>query len=97
MTTVRAPARFGRIRYEGSRVADFHEKPEGGEGWINGEFYVLNRQAIQYVENDATVWEGKPLQQLAHEGELIGYRDDRFWSLYGHTEGKYPGRTMGLK
>jgi glucose-1-phosphate cytidylyltransferase len=80
LTTVRAPARFGRIRYEGNRITDFHEKPEGAEGWINGGFYVLNNKAIHYVDDDATAWEGKPLQQLAHEGELIGYRHDRFWS-----------------
>lgn len=80
MTTVRAPARFGRIRYEKNQVVDFHEKPETGEGWINGGFYVLNKRAIDYIADDKTPWEHDPLQQLAQEGELVGFRHNKFWS-----------------
>lgn len=80
MTTVRAPARFGRIRYEGNQVADFHEKPETGEGWINGGFYVLNKKVIDYIAGDEMAWERDPLQRLAQERELIGFCHNRFWS-----------------
>ncbi len=80
VTTVRAPARFGRIRYEGNQVVDFHEKPETGEGWINGGFYVLNKKAIDYITDDETVWEIDPLQRLTQEGELTGFPHYKFWS-----------------
>ena len=80
VTTVRAPARFGRIKYEENQVVDFHEKPETGEGWINGGFYVLNKKAIDYIGADETVWEQEPLEHLAQGGELVGFRHNRFWS-----------------
>ncbi len=80
VTTVRAPARFGRISYEGDQVTEFHEKPESGEGWINGGFYVLNRKAVDYVFDDDTIWEREPLQRLAQNGELMGFRHTKFWS-----------------
>ena len=60
MTSVRSPARFGRIGYEGDRVMEFQEKPESGEGWINGGFFVLNTKALDYIEGDQTIWEHEP-------------------------------------
>ena len=60
VTTVRTPARFGRAAFEGDRICDFNEKPQSGEGWINGGFFVLNSKAIDYIEGDDTSWEKKP-------------------------------------
>ena len=57
VTTVRTPARFGRIAYDGDRICHFNEKPQSGEGWINGGFFVLNRKAIDYIDSDETPWE----------------------------------------
>jgi glucose-1-phosphate cytidylyltransferase len=80
VTTVRSPARFGRIVYEGDQVIEFHEKPQGGEGWVNGGFFVLNYKAIDYVQGDETIWERDSVERLALDGQLMGYRHDRFWS-----------------
>jgi glucose-1-phosphate cytidylyltransferase len=80
VTTVRSPARFGRIRFDGDRVADFFEKPESGEGWINGGFFVLNRKAIDFIDGDETPWEREPIERLAAHGEMMGYRHYGFWS-----------------
>jgi glucose-1-phosphate cytidylyltransferase len=80
VTTVRSPARFGRIVFEGDRVTEFYEKPEAGEGWINGGFFVLNAGAIDYIEGDATVWERDAVERLALDGQLMGYRHYGFWS-----------------
>ena len=80
VTTVRSPARFGRIGFMGDRVTDFYEKPESGEGWINGGYFVLNRKALDYIEGDETVWEHGPVDRLARDGELMGYRHHGFWS-----------------
>jgi glucose-1-phosphate cytidylyltransferase len=79
VTTVRPPARFGSIVFEGSRVAQFTEKPQAGEGWINGGFFVLNRPALQYIAGDDTLWERDPMERLAADGQLMAYRHEGFW------------------
>lgn len=80
VTTVRAPARFGRISFDGDTVVSFYEKPELSEGWINGGYFVLNRKVLEYIDGDDTIWEREPIERLAAEGELVGFRHDGFWS-----------------
>ena len=80
VSTVRSPARFGRIMFEGDRVSEFFEKPEQGEGWINGGFFVLEPSVVRYVDGDDTVWERDVVERLAHKGELMGYKHYGFWS-----------------
>ena len=79
VTTVRPPARFGGIIFDGARVAQFMEKPQTGEGWINGGFFVLDRRAIDYVDGDDTLWERDPLERLAADGQLMAFRHEGFW------------------
>ncbi|HEX5707256.1 MAG TPA: glucose-1-phosphate cytidylyltransferase [Pyrinomonadaceae bacterium] len=78
VTAVQPPGRFGALVLEGSRVADFREKPEG-DGWINGGFFVLSPRVIDYIEGDETVWERAPMERLAREGELANYTHRGFW------------------
>jgi glucose-1-phosphate cytidylyltransferase len=80
VTTVRSPARFGRIVFAGDQVAEFSEKSEASEGWINGGFFVLNAKAIDYIESDETIWERESVERLALDGQLMGYRHYGFWS-----------------
>ncbi len=80
VTAVRTPARFGRMAFEGDQVRDFYEKPQSGEGWINGGFFVLNRRVIEYIDGDDTPWERDPSERLAREGQMVGYRHYGFWS-----------------
>lgn len=80
MTTVRTPERFGRIGFQGTQVAEFYEKPAESEGWINGGFFVLHPEAIDYIEGDETIWERDPVERLAHDGQLMGYQHYGFWS-----------------
>ncbi len=80
VTTVRSPARFGRIEFEGDRICNFHEKPESGDGWINGGFFVLNSKVLDYISDDATSWEKEPLEGLTQDGQMIGFRHYGFWS-----------------
>ena len=80
VTTVRSPSRFGRINFKGDQVTKFHEKPQTAEGWINGGYFVLNPGAIDYVENDECIWERDPVERLAKDGQLMGYRHYGFWS-----------------
>lgn len=80
VTTVKPPARFGRIGFEGDRIDNFYEKPEDAEGWINGGFFVLNPKAIDYIDGDETPWERDPLVRLAEANQMMGYRHFGFWS-----------------
>ena len=79
LTAVRPPARFGHIELEGDVVAEFSEKPQAREGWINGAFFVLEPQVIDYIDGDDTEWEKEPLERLAADGQLMAYRHDGFW------------------
>lgn len=80
VTTVRNPARFGRIVFDEDRVVNFYEKPEMAEGWINGGYFILNPKVIDYIEGDETIWERDPVERLARDGQLMGYRHHGFWS-----------------
>jgi glucose-1-phosphate cytidylyltransferase len=80
VTTVRSPARFGRIAFDGDQIVEFYEKPETSEGWINGGYFVLNTKALDYVDGDDSVWERDVVVRLARDGQLMGYRHVGFWS-----------------
>jgi glucose-1-phosphate cytidylyltransferase len=79
LTAVRPPARFGALSLDGDLVERFVEKPQLGEGWINGGFFVLEPQVLDYIEGDETVFEHGPLERLTREGQLAAYRHDGFW------------------
>ncbi len=79
ITAVRPPARFGGLHFDGPLVSHFVEKPQIGEGWINGGFFVLEPRVIEYIDGDATLFEREPLDRLAQEGQLVAYRHERFW------------------
>ena len=79
VTAVRPPARFGGVVLDGDRVAEFTEKPQIGEGWINGGFMVLEPEVFRYLEGDNAVLEFDALERLAADGQLAAYRHDRFW------------------
>lgn len=79
VTTVRPPARFGHLEFEGDRVVRFNEKPQTSEGWINGAFFVLEPEVFDYIEGDDTLFEREPLEGLANDGQLMAFRHDDFW------------------
>ena len=56
ITATRPPSRFGGLKFSGDRIVEFSEKPQVGEGWINGGFMVLEPQVLDYIEDDATLW-----------------------------------------
>lgn len=79
VTAVRPPARFGGLTFDGDQVTAFTEKPQIGEGWINGGFFVLEPAALDYIGGDETTFEREPLEQLARDGQLMAYRHYDFW------------------
>jgi glucose-1-phosphate cytidylyltransferase len=79
VTAVHPPSRFGGIAFDGDLVAEFIEKPQIGEGWVNGGFFVLEPEVLEYIEADSTMWEQEPLERLAQDGQLVAFRHDGFW------------------
>lgn len=79
VTAVRPPGRFGALELEGTRVDCFVEKPRGDGGWINGGFFVLSPEVLDYIDGDDTYWEHEPLQRLAADGQLSAYVHRGFW------------------
>ncbi len=79
VTAVRPPARFGELIFEGDLVVKFTEKPQIGEGWINGGFLVLEPGVFKYLDGDNSRLEGDVLERLATDGQLAAYRHARFW------------------
>jgi glucose-1-phosphate cytidylyltransferase len=79
LTAVRPPARFGHIELDGNKISEFSEKPQTGEGWINGAFFVLEPRVFDYIDGDEIQWERQPLERLARAGELMAYQHEGFW------------------
>lgn len=80
ITAAQIPARFGRMSFDGSRVLRFSEKPQHEEGFINGGFFVLNKNALNYIAGDETAWEREPSEKLVSEGQVMAYHHQGFWS-----------------
>lgn len=79
ITAVRPPARFGRIQLDGNRVTHFGEKVQADEGWINGGFFVMNREVKEFISGDSEPFETGALPRLAHENLLSAYLHEGFW------------------
>jgi glucose-1-phosphate cytidylyltransferase len=79
VTAVRPPVRFGELAIDGDRVTSFQEKPQAGEGWINGGFFVFEKAVFDYIATDATMLEREPLERLAAQGQLMAYRHAGYW------------------
>jgi glucose-1-phosphate cytidylyltransferase len=79
VTAVRPPARFGGLVFDGDLVADFTEKPQIGEGWINGGFMVCEPTVFDYLAGDESSLESNALENLAADRQLAAFRHDQFW------------------
>ena len=79
LTAVRPPARFGGLVFDGDLIQQFTEKPQIGEGWINGGFMVMEPKIFDYIPSESTNLEAHVLELLAVEGQLAAYRHEYFW------------------
>jgi glucose-1-phosphate cytidylyltransferase len=90
LTAARPPARFGSLDIDSDgRVAKFTEKPQIGEGWINGAFFVCEPGIFDYIAGDATQFEREPLEALAADGQLMAYQHHGFWQCMDTLRDKY--------
>lgn len=76
---VRPAKRFGTLKLDGDKVEKFEEKPVDEGGWINGGFFMLSPKVIDQIEDDSTIWERGPLENLTKRGELRAFLHDGFW------------------
>jgi glucose-1-phosphate cytidylyltransferase len=79
VTAVRPPARFGGLIFDGDLVSQFTEKPQIGEGWINGGFLIFEPKVFDYLEGDNSSMEADALERLAGDRQLAAYRHEHFW------------------
>jgi glucose-1-phosphate cytidylyltransferase len=79
LTAVLPPGRFGALDIQGSKVSNFREKPKGDGALINGGFFVLSPEVIDYIKDDKTIWEREPMEKLAEEGQLAAFHHQGFW------------------
>jgi len=79
VTAVRPPARFGGLTVDGDFVAKFEEKPQVGEGWINGGYMVCEPGIFDYLDGDRSSLEADTLERLAADRQLLAYRHESFW------------------
>lgn len=94
MTAVRPPARYGHIEFDGDRVMEFSEKPQTGEGWINGAFFILEPEVCQYIDGDNVMFEHEPMRRLAADGQLMAYKHEQFWQCMDTLREKQILQTM---
>ena len=79
ITAIQPPGRYGALKIEDKLVKKFNEKPLGDGAWINGGFFVLEPKVLDLIDGDETVWEERPLQKLAEQGQLTAYQHHGFW------------------
>jgi len=79
LTATFPPGRFGALDIRQGQVMSFKEKPKGDGAMINGGFFVLKPEVLNYLVDDSTIWEQEPLMKLAAEGQLMAYEHAGFW------------------
>ncbi|MBV8762271.1 MAG: glucose-1-phosphate cytidylyltransferase [Deltaproteobacteria bacterium] len=86
---VRPPSRFGGLEFDGDLVSNFIEKPQIGEGWINGGFMVFEPAVLEYLVDDTTKLEQDVLETLAAKRQLAAYRHTGFWQCMDTLRDKH--------
>jgi len=79
VTAVRPPSRFGGLIFDGDFVSEFTEKPQIGEGWINGGFMIFEPDVLDFLQGDEISLEADVLEKLAADRQLVAYRHESFW------------------
>lgn len=79
VTAVRPSARFGGMHIGDGEVREFKEKPQSGEGWVNGGFFIFEPAIFDYLKDDSTILEQSPLENLSKDGQLMAYEHPGYW------------------
>jgi glucose-1-phosphate cytidylyltransferase len=80
VTAIQPQGRFGIIDInKKNKVTNFKEKPKGDNNWINGGFFVLKPGIFDFLENDSSVWEKKPLTEMTKRNQVVAFKHSGFW------------------
>ena len=79
LCAVRPPVRFGELELQGDLITNFAEKPRLQKGWINGGFFVLNKEIFKFIKDDDIMFEREPLEKLVELNQLIAFKHENFW------------------
>ena len=79
ITAVRPPLSFGELKISRNKVKSFKEKPQVGQGWINGGFFIFNNEVLNFIKDDQTMLEREPLEKLTKAGQLMAFEHKGFW------------------
>ena len=79
ITAVRPPVRFGELKINRNKVKSFKEKPQVGQGWINGGFFIFNNEILNFIKNSQTMLEREPLEKLTKASQLMAFEHEGFW------------------
>lgn len=88
VTTVRPGARFGELDIDDSVVKSFKEKPQTSQGWINGGFFVMESEFLNFIDSDKTILEREPLEHVAAKGQLNAFKHEGFWQCMDSVRDK---------
>ena len=99
LTAVQPPGRFGAftLSKDENKIAQFREKPKGDGAWVNGGFFVLEPEVINYIDNDEIFWEHEPLTKLAEDGQLSAYKHDGYWQSMDTLRDKHVLEELWLQ
>lgn len=78
ITACKPNVKFGILKLDNSKVLKFQEKPKS-EDWVNGGYFVLEPEVLDYIKNDSTVWEHEPMKRLVEKKELSAYKHTGFY------------------
>lgn len=80
VTAVRPPVKFGEMNIKKNKIVkSFIEKPSLNSGWINGGFFILNKNIFKYIKNYQTIFEREPLITLSKKKQLIAFQHKDYW------------------
>ena len=79
LTAVQPPGRYGALQLKGNEVKFFEEKPLGDKSWINGGFFVLDYEVLDFIPEFDCMWENQPIKELAKNNQLNAYKHYGFW------------------
>jgi len=96
VTAVQPPGRFGNLEIGGDQVKKFKEKPEGDGYWINGGFFVLEPGVFDYIDDDMTIWENEPMENLSKNSQLNAFQHKGFWHAMDTLRDKKKLDTLWL-
>ena len=79
VTAVHPGARFGELLIDNNEVKFFQEKPQTQKGWINGGYFIIEPEFLEFIENDNTILEKEPLEKASQMGQLMAFKHEGFW------------------